>query len=83
MSIRISKYLSSAGVCSRRDAEKLIIEKKSNREFKIKDPIHKFNYKFKTLHKDLRLVFDLINSFDVLSMSALIDLLSANYLNKL
>ena len=28
MSIRISKYLSSAGVCSRRDAEKLIIEKK-------------------------------------------------------
>ncbi len=28
MNIRISKYLSSAGVCSRRDAEKLIIEKK-------------------------------------------------------
>ena len=28
MSIRISKYLSSGGVCSRRDAEKLIIEKK-------------------------------------------------------
>ena len=28
MNIRISKYLSSAGICSRRDAEKLIIEKK-------------------------------------------------------
>ena len=28
MYIRISKYLSSAGFCSRRDAEKLIIEKK-------------------------------------------------------
>ncbi len=28
MSIRISKYLSSAGYCSRRDAEKLIMEKK-------------------------------------------------------
>ena len=28
MNIRISKYLSNAGVCSRRDAEKLIIEKK-------------------------------------------------------
>ena len=27
-SIRISKYLSSAGICSRRDAEKLIVEKK-------------------------------------------------------
>ena len=63
--------------------KKLIIEKISTKEFKIKDPIHKFNYKFKTLHKDLSLVFDLINSFDVLSMSALIDLLSANYLTKL
>ena len=29
VNIRISKYLSSAGVCSRRDAEKLIIEKKN------------------------------------------------------
>ena len=28
MNIRISKYLSSAGICSRRDAEKLIVEKK-------------------------------------------------------
>ena len=28
MNIRISKYLSSAGICSRRDAEKLIDEKK-------------------------------------------------------
>ena len=28
MIIRISKYLSSAGICSRRDAEKLIVEKK-------------------------------------------------------
>ena len=28
MNIRISKYLSSAGVCSRREAEKLIIKKK-------------------------------------------------------
>ncbi len=28
MNIRIAKFLSSAGVCSRRDAEKLIIEKK-------------------------------------------------------
>tara|TARA_B100000575_G_scaffold294208_1_gene308678 strand:- start:295 stop:987 length:693 start_codon:yes stop_codon:yes gene_type:complete len=28
MNIRIAKYLSNAGICSRRDAEKLIIEKK-------------------------------------------------------
>ena len=28
MNIRISKYLSNAGICSRRDAEKLIVEKK-------------------------------------------------------
>ncbi len=28
MNIRISKYLSSAGICSRRDAEKLIVEKR-------------------------------------------------------
>ena len=28
MNIRISKYLSNAGICSRRDAEKLIIDKK-------------------------------------------------------
>jgi len=28
VNIRISKYLSSAGICSRRDAEKLIVEKK-------------------------------------------------------
>jgi len=26
VNIRISKYLSSAGICSRRDAEKLIVE---------------------------------------------------------
>ncbi len=35
MNIRISKYLSNAGVCSRRDAEKLVIEKK----IKINDQI--------------------------------------------
>ena len=63
--------------------KQLIIEKISNKEFKIKDPIKKSTFKFKILHKDLSLVLNLINSFDVLSMSALIDLLSMNYLNKL
>ncbi len=44
MNIRISKYLSSAGICSRRDAEKLIIEKKIkiNSEICI-HPSHKVN----------------------------------------
>jgi 16S rRNA uridine-516 pseudouridylate synthase and related pseudouridylate synthases len=28
VNIRISKYLSSAGICSRRDAEKIIVKKK-------------------------------------------------------
>ncbi len=64
-------------------SKRLIFEKISAKEFKVKDPINEFTFKFKTLHKDLSLVFNLINSFDVLSMSALIDLLSINYLNKL
>tara|TARA_Y100000768_G_scaffold375744_1_gene346918 strand:+ start:55 stop:915 length:861 start_codon:yes stop_codon:yes gene_type:complete len=63
--------------------KQLIFEKTSTKEFKVKDPINEFTFKFKTLHKDLNLVFNLINSFDVLSMSALIDLLSINHLNKL
>jgi len=63
--------------------KQLISEKISNTEYKVKDPINEFTFKFKTLHKDLSLAFNLINSFDVLSMSALIDLLSINYLNKL
>ncbi len=44
MNIRIAKYLSSAGVCSRRDAEKLIIDKKIkiNNEICI-HPSHKVN----------------------------------------
>ena len=63
--------------------KQLISEKISNTEYKVKDSINEFTFKFKTLHKDLSLAFNLINSFDVLSMSALIDLLSINYLNKL
>ena len=63
--------------------KQLIFEKTSTKEFKVKDPVNEFTFKFKTLHKDLNLVFNLINSFDVLSMSALIDLLSINHLNKL
>ncbi len=44
MNIRISKYLSNAGICSRRDAEKLIIEKKIkiNNQICI-HPSHKVN----------------------------------------
>ena len=63
--------------------KQLIFEKTSTKEFKLKDAINEFTFKFKTLNKDLNLVFNLINSFDVLSMSALIDLLSINHLNKL
>ncbi len=63
--------------------KQLIFEKTSTKEFKVKDPINEFTFKFKILHKDLNLVFNLINSFYVLSMSALIDLLSINHLNKL
>ncbi len=44
MSIRISKYLSSAGVCSRREAEKLIIEEKIKINNQIcLHPSHKVN----------------------------------------
>ncbi len=44
MNIRISKYLSSAGICSRRDAEKLIIEKKIKINNRICiHPSHKVN----------------------------------------
>ena len=44
MNIRISKYLSSAGICSRRDAEKLIGEKKIKINNKICiHPSHKVN----------------------------------------
>ena len=44
MNIRISKYLSSAGICSRRDAEKLIVEKKIKINNKICiHPSHKVN----------------------------------------
>ena len=64
-------------------AKQLIFQKTSNKEFKIKDSINEYTFKFKILHKDLNLVFNLINNFDVLSMSALIDLLSINFLNKL
>ncbi len=44
MNIRISKYLSGAGICSRRDAEKLIVEKKIRINNKICiHPSHKVN----------------------------------------
>ena len=75
-----NSYKITSQFCKRK---RLIFEKISAKEFKVKDPINELTFKFKTLHKDLSLVFNLINSFDVLSMSALIDLLSINYLNKL
>lgn len=62
---------------------KLIIKKVSKKEFKVEDPVSNLTFGFKTLNKDLSLSINLINNFDVLSMSALIDLLSFNYLKKL
>jgi len=42
VNIRISKYLSSAGICSRRDAEKLIVEKKIKINYQVcLHPSHK------------------------------------------
>ncbi len=63
--------------------KRLILKKISKKEFKVEDPINNSSYEFKTLNKDLALSINLTNNYDVLSMSALIDLLSANYLSKL